>query len=107
MKDGSLIVSSRSVPDDVIAVEEGYVRGSIIVSGYWIQPYNTLKKDDILYSNCSDGCKVTLIAHTDLGGDMPAWIINMLGAESPLKMLIKIRSLLEPEAIKAQTSFLW
>eukprot|EP00596_Hydrurales_sp_CCMP1899_P005757 CAMPEP_0119038012 /NCGR_PEP_ID=MMETSP1177-20130426/6657_1 /TAXON_ID=2985 /ORGANISM="Ochromonas sp, Strain CCMP1899" /LENGTH=218 /DNA_ID=CAMNT_0007000013 /DNA_START=134 /DNA_END=787 /DNA_ORIENTATION=- len=74
LKDGSLIVSSRSVPDDVIAAEEGFVRGSIIVSGYWIQPYNTLKKDDVLYSNCKDaGCKVTLIAHTDLGGDIPAW----------------------------------
>jgi hypothetical protein len=81
------------------------VRGSIIVSGYWIQPYNTLQKKDTLYSNSLAGCKVTLTAHTDLGGDMPAWIINMLGAESPLKMLIKIRSIFEGDSGKTQNSF--
>ena len=97
LEDGSLLVCSRSVPDKLLEVEEGYVRGNILISGYWIQPYHTLKKDDIYYNDdeTAFGCKVTLTAHTDLGGTMPAWIINMLSAEAPLKILIKIRGIFD------------
>lgn len=96
-EDGSLLVCTRSVPEKLREVEEGYVRGTILISGYSIQPYHTLKKDDIYYNDDINafGCKVTLIAHTDLGGGMPPWIINMLSSEAPLKMLIKIRGIFD------------
>ena len=85
------------MPDKILEVEDGYVRGTIDMSGYWIQPYHTLPKDDPYYNDDPTvvGCKVTLTAHTDLGGTMPAWIINMLSAEAPLKILIKIREIFE------------
>jgi hypothetical protein len=94
--DGSLLICSCSAPDDLLEVEVDYVRGTIQTSGYWIRPYWTLPQDDPLYTADRNivGCRVTLTAHTDLGGTMPAWIVNMLSAEAPLKILIKISSLL-------------
>ena len=95
LEDGSLLICTRSVPNEVLEVEESYVRGEIIISGYWIQPCKNLKKDDAYFNESSYACKVTLIAHTDLGGSMPAWLINLLSAETPLKLLIKIRGIFD------------
>ena len=39
------------------------------------------------------GCKVTLCAHTELGGTLPASIINMLSTSAPIKMLSQINDI--------------
>lgn len=46
--------------------------------------------DRYLQPNC---CKVTLVAHTELGGTLPASIVNMLSTTAPLKMVQAIREL--------------
>ena len=91
MDDGSVLVCSRSAGNDLFPEQKGYVRGNINVSGYWIQPKGCLKQNDPLYSEChANGCKITLSAHTELGGSLPASLINMLSTTAPLNMLSAI-----------------
>jgi hypothetical protein len=40
---------------------------------------------------------VTLIAHTELGGSLPASVINMLSTAAPLKMMATLASLVQNE----------
>jgi hypothetical protein len=60
-----------------------------------VQPYSSLKASDRLYSSTSLGCKVTLAAHTELGGSLPASVINMLSTAAPLKIMANLRTLVE------------
>ena len=91
LPDGTIIVCSQSVPNSVYPVQKGYVRGGIAISGYQIQPCSLLDRDDIFYQVSS--CKVILIAHTDLGGNLPSTIINMLSTAAPLKMMDAISNI--------------
>lgn len=88
LEDGSLLVCTRSAPEVLLAPQKGYVRGSIRISGYFIQPCSVVDKSDPCYFK--GGCKVTLTAHTDLGGSLPATVINMLSTAAPLKMMAAI-----------------
>lgn len=91
LEDGSMLLCSRSAPDDVLSQQKGYVRGFIRISGYYIQPRSVLKSTDPFYADCPlDGCKVTLTAHTELGGTLPSSVINMLSTAAPMKMLTTI-----------------
>ena len=77
----------------------GYVRGKVLTVGYHIQPYETLTEEEKLQSSplvvCQPGgCKVTLCAHTELGGSFPAYIVNMLSTSAPVKILEAIRNIL-------------
>ena len=100
LEDGSILVCSQSVPDTLLAVQKGYVRGRIVVSGYWIQPLHTLKSCDPYYNpHSSRGCKVTLAAHTELGGSLPASVINMLSTAAPLKIMAAVADLVCSDSI--------
>lgn len=90
--DGSLLVCTRSVPNALMGPQKGSVRGNIIVSGYLIQPAESLRRDD----PCSGprGCKVTMVAHMELGGNLPAPVINMLSTAAPQKMMRTIADLI-------------
>jgi hypothetical protein len=120
LTDGSLLIVSRSVPD-MLACQSGYVRGSVVISGFLIQPQNKdnldpIRSNDFIKakdksmesmesksrefhsinaeeSNQELMCKVTLCAHTELGGTLPASVINMLSTSAPLKMLSAIREI--------------
>ena len=71
------------------------------ITGYWIQPCHLLEKNDPLYDPAdTSSCKVTLVVHTDLGGTLPTWIINLLITEAPVKVLTKISVILEEERAK-------
>jgi hypothetical protein len=89
--DGSLIVCTRTVPNSLMGPQKGFVRGTIIVSGYLIQPAELLRKDDPCFG--SRGCKVTVVAHTELGGSLPAPVINLLSTTAPQKMMRTIADL--------------
>ena len=84
--DGSIVINSKSAPDDFCPPNpsEIFVRGNIVVSGYEIKPNKESRKE----------CMLTLIAHTELGGTLPASIINMLSATAPFKMLLAIRDMM-------------
>ena len=99
LEDGSMLLCSRSAPDDVLGPQKGYVRGFIRISGYYIQPRSVLKPTDPCYADCPvDGCKVTLTAHTELGGNLPSSGINMLSTAAPMKMLTAIGDLVSSSA---------
>lgn len=38
-----------------------------------------------------DGCTITMIVHTDLGGNLPASLINMLSTSSPWRLMLRLR----------------
>ena len=90
--DGSLYIVSRSAPDDIREHEKGFVRGTIEISGYYVQPYGCCNDDTELLP---DHCKVTLVAHTKLGGTLPSSVINMLSTAAPLKILSAITAIVK------------
>ena len=96
LPDGSIIVCTRSpdpdLGEDIEGEANGYVRGRLQISGYYIQPYATLQQPGDVPS---DGCKVTLTAHSELGGTLPSSIINMLSTAAPIKILASIAKILE------------
>lgn len=70
-----------------------YVRGFVLTSGYYIEEYDSIVPKD---PNVLPGhCRITLIAHTDLGGKIPSTIINMLAKDTPFKVLSKIKKIVE------------
>jgi hypothetical protein len=79
--DGSALVCTRSAPNDVFPPEPGYVRGTVHVSGYHVQPKAT------------GGCHVTLVAHMAFGGSVPASILATLTTAAPAKTLHAIAAL--------------
>jgi len=90
--DGSLMICSRFVPDELFDKVKGYVRATMLISGYRIQPCHTLSPSDPYHDATDCGsCKVTLVCHTDLGGTLPAVVLNLVSQEGPLKTLGKIR----------------
>ena len=106
LEDGSLLICSRVVPNKFLKVQDDYVRGFVDITGYWIQPCHMLEKHDTLYdpANSSSNCKVTLVVHTDLGGTLPTWIINVLITEAPVKVLSKISAIFQEDSIKTLVS---
>ena len=43
------------------------------------------------------GCVVTMIVHTDLGGNLPATILNFLSTSSPWRLSQRLRAAFEPD----------
>jgi hypothetical protein len=91
--DGSVSIVSRSVADSFCAQEKGYVRGFLQVSGYLLEPYSAERPVAMPLSCAKDGflapgeLKVTLLNHTELGGTLPASVINVLSTNAPMKIL--------------------
>jgi hypothetical protein len=79
LTDGSVVIVSRSASDDLRPQKKGYVRGFVQVSGYRIEPLTS--------SVAHSSCRVTLMAHTELGGSLPATVINLLSVSAPLKIM--------------------
>jgi hypothetical protein len=89
--DGAILIVSRSVPDSLCAPVKPYVRGFLQMSGYLLQPYSATVP--VALEVGAGGwlgpgeCKVTLLNHTELGGTIPASVINVLSTSAPLKVL--------------------
>jgi len=99
LADGSALVCTRSAPDTIYAPQKGYVRGILNISGYHIQPRAALDPSDPYYATCPvGGCKVTLTAHTELGGILPSSVINMLSTTAPMKILTAINAVTTKDA---------
>ncbi len=91
--DGSVIIATRSPRDSLKHCPEasGYVRGSILISGYLIQPAEVFNNPSVVPPG---HVKVTLQAHTELGGTLPTGIINSLSSAAPLKIVNTIADIL-------------
>ncbi len=90
MDDGSILVTTRSAPDTLCPQQGSFVRGFLHISGYWIQPCESLKNDTAVLPG---HCRVTLVAHTELGGTLPVSIINMLATSAPMKLLTAVEEI--------------
>jgi len=100
LEDGSILIATTSAPDVACPQHKDYVRGTVHISGYHIQPYNadnviTLESCGKSTPLCPGECKVTLIAHTELGGSLPASIINCLSTNAPVKILSQISEIMK------------
>lgn len=100
-EDGTVSIVSRSVPDKYCAQDKAYVRGFLQVSGYLLEPYNADSPVSVPAACSSSGvlspgeCKVTLLNHTELGGTLPASVINVLSTSAPMKILASLATLVE------------
>lgn len=101
----SLFIASRSPLPDESHIDEvsGYVRGYIPVSGYWLQPVpagapllglNPRDQVDDFGDAPLTDVRLTLTAHTELGGSLPTSVINMLSCSAPVKVLSAIKEII-------------
>lgn len=86
LPDGRVAIATRSVDIDEVLPYEGYVRATNHISGYVIE--EATDASGKVY------CDVTLLAHADLGGFIPAQIVNLLGTSSTVKVLEKLQALI-------------
>jgi hypothetical protein len=86
---GAILITTTSVSDDIYPSQPGFVRGSVIISGYLIVP---------IPEEQGGGVNMTMCVHTDLGGTLPVGIINMLGTSAPVKMLTTISQIARQES---------
>ena len=95
--DGSVLIATISAPDSLSPMNKDYVRGNVQISGYHIQPYSTEHSVSLdgIKPISSGECKVTLVAHTELGGSLPASIINCLSTNAPVKILSQIAEIMK------------
>lgn len=76
---GRILIATRSV-EHPQGHQKGYVRALIYISGYVVTPD---PKDP-------NACEVAVVAHMDLGGNLPAMVVRYLGLSAPIKLVQKI-----------------
>ncbi|KAH9154009.1 hypothetical protein AeRB84_003833 [Aphanomyces euteiches] len=92
LEDGTIAIASRSIEHPTVPEAKGFVRAHTHISGYLVKPLADTQ------------CEVTLIVHMDLGGMLPAVVINILAVDSPLKLLKRFRTLYENRVYKSISS---
>ncbi|KAG3112233.1 hypothetical protein PI124_g10774 [Phytophthora idaei] len=78
---GRILIATRSV--EYVPERKGYVRATILISGYVATPHPTN----------SNMCEMSVIAHMDLGGNLPAMVVRYLGLSAPIKLVEKIHQI--------------
>uniref|UniRef100_K3WTW3 START domain-containing protein n=1 Tax=Globisporangium ultimum (strain ATCC 200006 / CBS 805.95 / DAOM BR144) TaxID=431595 RepID=K3WTW3_GLOUD len=87
LPDGRLIIASRSIPLEGVQAVNGTVRATNLISGYIIQ--------EAVDANGKPCCDVTLLAHADLSGYIPATVVNMLGTSATVKILANLEAVVK------------
>ncbi|CAN0075651.1 unnamed protein product [Discosporangium mesarthrocarpum] len=82
LEDGTAYVLNRSVEHPDNPPVDGYVRGVVMMCGFLMVPK-------------PGGCTLTMIVHIDLGGNLPAPILNMLSTSSPWRLLQRLKGKFE------------
>nr|CCA19122.1 conserved hypothetical protein [Albugo laibachii Nc14] len=88
---GRWLVATRSV-EYPGSLQDRYTRALSFISGYVITP---VRNDPII-------CEVAIIAHMDLGGHVPAFVVRQLGLSSPIDLIKSIRKVVEKQAKTAK-----
>jgi len=83
MENGQVIIATRSVLCDQCEPRYGYVRATMILSGYIITPVE----------GEPNKCTVALIAHMDFGGYLPATVIKYIGLSAPIKIIERLQEM--------------
>ncbi|KAF1328648.1 Lipid-binding protein, partial [Globisporangium splendens] len=87
LPDGRLVIASRSIPLEGVQAVNSTVRGINLISGYIIQ--------EAVDANGKPCCEVTLLAHADLSGHIPATVVNMLGTSATVKILANLQAVVK------------
>jgi hypothetical protein len=77
-------VTSISAWSDLLPPQRGFVRGTLMISGYVIEEVE----------GSPHSARVTMCAHSDLGGQLPSSLINALSVNAPIKILTAISEIL-------------
>lgn len=80
MPDGRVVIATRSV-DHPAGRRGGYTRALMLISGYILTPHPT----------DPNKCELKVVAHIDLGGNLPVMVVRYLGLSAPIKMVEKVR----------------
>ena len=91
LRNGCILIAAKWIPDDFFPVKKSHVRGRILVGGYLIDPVRA--GDGTLAEPAQ--CEVTVLAHTDLAGSLPAALVNRMTTQVPVKMLTAICGIVE------------
>ena len=81
--DGSILITTLSVPTVWHPPPKSFVRAFVSSSGAIIKPLN------------KDECEITFLTHCDVGGYVPAALLNMIIVNTPVKTMSKVVSLAE------------
>lgn len=84
LEDGSAYLVNRSVDHPDCPPVDGYVRGIVMMCGFLMVPCR---------EPGASGCTLTVIVHTDLGGSLPAAILNKLSVNGPNEVTRKLQML--------------
>jgi hypothetical protein len=76
-----IVIASRSIEfDEIMPLQPNFVRATMYISGYVLRALSPTQ------------CHVTLIVHMDLGGYLPASVLNMLSTAAPIKLLKQLQT---------------
>jgi len=75
--EGGYLIVGKSIEDKELCPEvEGYVRGKVLISGFYVQPLPL-----------NEGVLITYIFQVDAGGWLPYNIVNLVNTYQPLSIL--------------------
>ncbi|KAJ0412134.1 hypothetical protein ATCC90586_004054 [Pythium insidiosum] len=80
--DGRIIIATRSV-DHPAGHQSGFVRALSMISGYVLTPD----------PSDPNKCELAVIAHMNLGGNVPAMVLRFAGLSAPIKLVEKVQDL--------------
>jgi len=85
LEDGSAYLVNRSMEHSSCPERVGFVRGFLVIVGFLMVPLPVPES----------GCTLTMVVHTELGGNLPASIINRISIGAPEKVTRKIQKIFE------------
>ncbi|CAK4071727.1 unnamed protein product [Aphanomyces euteiches] len=86
--DKAIVIATRSILHDDMPEDPHFVRATMLISGYVIRPTGKHQ------------CQVTMVAHVDLGGHFPAFVINLLAVDAPIGSMKRLRELYNHQEAK-------
>ncbi|CAM9718016.1 unnamed protein product, partial [Phaeothamnion confervicola] len=106
LEDGSAYLCNRSVDHPGCPRVDGWVRGVVMLCGFLMVPTAVPAMQAALPSGSGNpengnggggggGCTLTMIVHTDLGGSLPASIINVLSTSAPVGAVQRLQRIFE------------
>ncbi|CAM9472086.1 unnamed protein product, partial [Chrysoparadoxa australica] len=92
--DGTIVLATKSVDHPDYTATPTYVRGRMVMCGYVITPH--IREDGGKAESVSE---ITMYSHTDLGGALPATIINRLCKKPAYRVLRKIQKMVKADTL--------
>ena len=97
-KDGSILISTVSLPDRLVPVAADHVRARVLSSCCLITPRPRRQQGQGQEEEEEEECTVTFVSHINPGGSVPKALTNWLGPQNSQNTLRNARDLLEAGA---------